>query len=523
MPLRVSGMNSGLDTDSIIKDLVKSKQVKIDELEKEQTKLQWKQEKWKSINSEIVKFHSTTLSKLRDPGMYSKLKSTSSNSDTLEVAAGANSVEGTQTAYVKSLAKSGYLTGGELFVGGTGDDKGTHPSADTKVTEIAGMDGLTGSFNVRTNGIAHTITIDENTTFDSLAKELSKAGVDANYDEENGRFFLAAKGSGEASDFTIESSGDNSTALLNRLKLSKEKGATRIEGKDAVMVVNGAEFKSEDNNFVINGTTFTAKAISEKNADGTYKETSITTTKDIEQAYDTIVDMIKEYNDLMGKMDKLLNAEGAKGLEPLTDEEKDAISESEAEELEEKLKNSLLRGDDTLSGVVSSMHNNMVSALEIGGTKGENGMTEAGTGSIMFLSDFGITTKPYLTAGANEKHLLEISGENGSVESGENKLKAQLIKNPDETADFFSQLTKRLYEGLKSQMSSVSEFRTFEHVYNDKQMQKQYDDYTQDIKDAELELEEYEERWYDQFTAMEVALASINSKQSAISGMLGMQ
>lgn len=43
MPIRLSGMNSGLDTDSIVTELVKAKSEKKNKLIKAQTKLEWKQ------------------------------------------------------------------------------------------------------------------------------------------------------------------------------------------------------------------------------------------------------------------------------------------------------------------------------------------------------------------------------------------------------------------------------------------------------------------------------------------------
>ena len=50
MPIRMTGMVSGLDTDSIVKELVSAYSTKKEKYEKEQTKLGWKQEIWKSLN-----------------------------------------------------------------------------------------------------------------------------------------------------------------------------------------------------------------------------------------------------------------------------------------------------------------------------------------------------------------------------------------------------------------------------------------------------------------------------------------
>ncbi|MFR6085522.1 MAG: flagellar cap protein FliD N-terminal domain-containing protein, partial [Agathobacter rectalis] len=46
-------MNSGLDTDSIVKALVSGYTTKKEKYEKAQTKLGWKQESWKSLNTKV--------------------------------------------------------------------------------------------------------------------------------------------------------------------------------------------------------------------------------------------------------------------------------------------------------------------------------------------------------------------------------------------------------------------------------------------------------------------------------------
>ena len=57
MPIRMTGMVSGLDTDSIVKELVSAYSTKKEKYEKEQTKLGWKQEIWKSLNKEVNSFY----------------------------------------------------------------------------------------------------------------------------------------------------------------------------------------------------------------------------------------------------------------------------------------------------------------------------------------------------------------------------------------------------------------------------------------------------------------------------------
>ena len=57
MPIRMTGMVSGLDTDSIVKELVSAYSTKKEKYEKERTKLGWKQEIWKSLNKEVNSFY----------------------------------------------------------------------------------------------------------------------------------------------------------------------------------------------------------------------------------------------------------------------------------------------------------------------------------------------------------------------------------------------------------------------------------------------------------------------------------
>ena len=109
--LRMTGMYSGMDTESIVTQLVSVKSKKVESIKKEQTKLEWKQNVWQDLNSKIYSLYSGTLSKLRLTGAYSKKSTVSSDTTKATVIASDNAVNGTQTLKVNKLAKSGYLTG----------------------------------------------------------------------------------------------------------------------------------------------------------------------------------------------------------------------------------------------------------------------------------------------------------------------------------------------------------------------------------------------------------------------------
>ena len=113
MPIRITGMNSGLDTEALVSELVSAYRAKGDKFTKAQTKISWKQEAWKTMSSKTYSFRNS-LDKMRFTTGYN-LKTTSvSNSSKATVTAGNNAVNGTQTLEINALAKTGYLTGGKV-------------------------------------------------------------------------------------------------------------------------------------------------------------------------------------------------------------------------------------------------------------------------------------------------------------------------------------------------------------------------------------------------------------------------
>lgn len=278
--------------------------------------------------------------------------------------------------------------------------------------------------------------------------------------------------------------------------------ATRIEGQDAEIELNNATFTSAANNFTINGMTITALTESSDTI-------TLTTANDYDGIYDTIKKFIKGYNELINEMDKLYNADSSKGYEPLTSDEKKEMSDSEIEDWEKKIKDSLLRRDSTLSDVSSAMEEVMGAGYTIGG-------------KTYYLSSFGINTLGYFTAAYNEKHAYHIDGDKDDSSTAGNTdiLKTMITNEPKTVIDFFQQLNNSLYTKLTEKMGANS-MRSIYKAYNDKQMKQEYDDYTSDIAEQEEKLTALQDKWYRKFSAMETALAKLSSKTSAIAGLLG--
>ena len=293
---------------------------------------------------------------------------------------------------------------------------------------------------------------------------------------------------------------------MDYLNANSNSDASKIDGKDAKIVLNDIEYTRSSNQFSINGLMITAQAVT---GTGDANAITITTQSDVQGMYDKIKDFLTQYNSLINEITSLYNADSAKGYEPLTDEEKDAMSDTEVEKWEDKIKASLLRRDDSLESIMNTMTSAMSKGYEINGKK-------------YYLSTFGIKTLGYLNAAENEQNAYHIDGDedDASVSGNSDKLMTALTEDPDSVIGFMQQLTNGLYEsvGKKMQTSTLS---SVYKVYNDKEMASEYSDYTDLIKKWEQKLQDQEDYYYKKFSAMETALSKLQSQTSSMSNLFG--
>lgn len=717
MAIRLSGMVSGMDTESLVSALVSSYKLKKDNLVKAQTKLSWKQEKWKTMNTSIYGFYSGKLSSARFSTSYNLKTSSVSNDKYAKVSASSSAVSGTQRLKVNHLAATGYLTGGKI----TAD--GSKITGSTKLSDIIG--NTDGSISVKTSSGVKSIDITEDMNVSQFTAKLKEAGLNASFDETNGRFFISAKESGKDNDFSLIANNDNGLTALKKLgiytvndtdkaeytrlaslvegsgkynaelesmytkvtakdvaksyadkynaaqnqldilaandtvivdkdatdksqalkdaidalrdktshmlddyseyykvkkdadgkevkdsdgklvyeydkeaiekagkteefnTLSKnkennealiksyddnskiisdtagyvtvgsdgkavadennakvldevsdtnssrqasakalldskiamaktakddvedktvtdDKKPVRVVGQDSEIMLNGAIFTNNTNNFSINGLTIQAL-----NVTAADEELTITTDTDVDGIYDMIKGFLKDYNDLVKSVDVAYNAASSKGYEPLTSDEKDAMTDDEVKKWEEKIKDSLLRKDSTLGSVLDTMKNDMALSFDVNGKR-------------YSLASFGIATLGYFNSPENETGVYHIDGDKDDSKTSANtdKLKAMIASDPDTVISFFSQLSSKLYTDLGNKMAASSTSSAYT-IYNDKQMNIQYSEYNTKISEAEDKVTTWEDYYYSKFSAMESALAKMNAQSSSLSGLFG--
>ncbi|SFN76567.1 flagellar hook-associated protein 2 [Pseudobutyrivibrio sp. UC1225] len=289
------------------------------------------------------------------------------------------------------------------------------------------------------------------------------------------------------------------------IDLTKVNTGKKIDGQDAEIVLNDVTYTSSTNSITVNGLT--VEALGETGED---EVLSITVSNDTDALYDKIKDFLSQYNSLMNEMQKLYNADSAKDYEPLTDDEKNEMSESEIEKWEQKIKDSLLRRDTSLSGIISTMTMAMMKTYEI------NGKTWSLSGTL------GIHTLGSLNAEKNEGYAYHIDGdsEDSKTSGKQDKLRAALSEDPESVIEFLKQLTTGLYNDLDAKMKSTS-VKSVYTVYNDKEMASEYSNYSKLIKTWADRVTDMEDAYYKKFAAMESALAKLQNSSSSITSMLG--
>ena len=497
MPIRMSGIASGLDTEAMVKELMSAQKMKLTKIDNKKIKNEWKQEKWKELNSKIYSFYTDTLSKMRFQSTYTAKKVVSGNDSKVSATGGNQASNGTHNIQIKQLASSQYITGASL----KGDAMHDDVKSDTKMSSLGYVEGNSVTVNFTATGESKTVNITADMTVSEFAAKLKETGINANFDNGQSRFFISSKDSGLDNAFTLSTT---SAAGLDALGLGES--ATVVDAANSIYKYNGAEFEDSTNNISVNGLKITLKGVTADYGKETAETIGLSVESDTEGIFNTVKEFVKGYNDLIDELNKALNADSARGYEPLTDEEKEAMTDDQVKKWEDKIKDSLLRRDSTLSTLISSMRNALAASVDLG------------DGTKVSLSQFGITTSMVYT----ENGKLHIAGDSDDAmyASEKDKLMAAFAADPQKAAESVTKIFGNLYSTMSDKMkaSSISSALTF---YNDKELNKLQSQYEKQYSDMEDKLSVIEERYYKQFSQMEKAMSELQSKQQQLAGLFG--
>lgn len=534
-PIRFGGIASGLDTESLVKQLVSAEKTRVDKFTQQKIWKQWQQTAYNETNKTMANFILDTrknlgLTRTTSTGALVSgsintvdwvKKASSSNDTAFEVKATASAPAGVSTLKVEALA-----TGANV--------SSTSNISDTitKASDITGLTFTDGKAEININN--KSIVLAEDDTLNQISQKIRAAlpEVNANYDSGAKRFFLSTKATG--SDSKIEFGTDDNTikfvAAMNFTDLSK------AQGTNSKIIYNGGtviEYKS--NNISINGLNLTLKT-------KTNIEETIRVDTDVDGAYNKIKEFVDEYNKLIDGFDSKLAEKKYRDFQPLTDEQKEAMSETDIKLWEEKAKSGLLKNDETMTRMMQTIRQDIYQKVDGFGSIYELGIT---TGSWRDNGKLTIDETKLKDALRNDSEKVlntlfktsdtpEVTINSGDSEATRVEKQAQIDKRKAESGAFI-----RIFDGLTSGIKdivdksgpgseasllrSVKSNILIEYVTSGSRslIDKDVSEIDKRISRETERLASLEERYWKQFTALEKAMSQMNSQSSWLSQQFG--
>ncbi|GIN70784.1 hypothetical protein J14TS2_12590 [Bacillus sp. J14TS2] len=348
--------------------------------------------------------------------------------------------------------------------------------------------------------VNETIFMTGTDTLNSVIRKVneSSAGVTMFYDSVTDRVTLTRKETGK---FGEDGIGDISVTGTFMEDILNFKDAELQDGQNAKFMINGLETERSSNTFDMNGVTITLK---QPFGEGEQQPTTISVGNDSEQVLENIKEFVNQYNELIKEIGDKLNEERYRDYKPLTEDERDELSEKQQEKWEEMARSGLLKGDMVLSGVLSSMRMDMYSTVETNGI-------------FKQLASIGIkTTSNYL--------------EGGKLEIDEAKLKEALEEDPDSVENLFrgndseagKGIVHRLYDTVDASMKKVQEKAGRATSTNQQfTLGRELINVDKSIDRFEERLKMTENRYWRQFTAMEKAIQQANQQSAYLMQQFG--
>lgn len=486
--VRLPGLATGMETDSVVKQMLSGEQNKVDRAKQKEQTIKWQQEIYRDVMKDIKSFQDkyfsvTSKDSIISSKAWNSLKVSSSNEKIMTAtgSAGANDIDYSFT--VENLAKPA-STSAEKALNGVEISKGVKLS-NLKLDSVK-------KFSIRYgNGdkdISKEITIKPEDTVDSLIVKINESTdgkIKASFSEMTGKLTIETNKTGKNAKLSFIDSEGGSKNPLEFLGLKDVS-----EGKNAKIIVKSNDktfdktLERESNSFTIDGINYSV------HAEGT---TNISSSQDVEPVVENMKKFVEDYNKIMDKVYGLVTEKKNKEYSPLTDAQKEDMSEKEIEKWEKKAKVGLLRNDSEMRSFMDSMQNAIF---------GKN---------AQFLNECGLTS--------NEDY-----NKRGQLSINEDKFRKSLQNEGDRVFKAFAGEKTSMLEKMKDTMhkyigSSSSVFarkagleKTSSVVKNfySEQIRRQEDM----IKRLQKKMDDREEKLYKQFGQLEASMNKLNSQMN---------
>ncbi|MDQ0918583.1 flagellar filament capping protein FliD [Paenibacillus sp. V4I5] len=499
--IRMGGLVSGLDTESIVKSLMNARKAPLNKLLQKKQSEEWRRDQYREMNALLLDLRKTT-SDIKLQGTYLKKAVTSDNGAIVSAiqkgtpSLSTYSVEVTSLSQVAKAASVKFTTAGladsSTAIGEAFDFKigtttinvtatDTISSVLTKVNDVSSTTGVTASYLQDDKSITITTT----TSGASTAVSIGLVGAD-----------FGASNKLNLSVGTIDSTSETFTTDSGS-QLSKDATAGTVK-------INGISYNVSSPTFTFDGVEFNMKAV------GT---TTVNVKADEDAVFNSIKGFVDKYNEIIDKINVKVSESKYLDYKPLLDEEKESLSEKQIEQWETKAKSGLLRQDTMLNSALSQMRQALSTKV-----------TAAGVDSNFdTLSEIGITTGTYSEKGKlyiSDSKLREAISQNGSKVMD---LFTKSSSSTDATTKFNeSGLAQRLYDQLNTSMSKLTEKAgSSVSLSESSTIGKDLKRIGIDINKWETRLKNIEDRYWKQFSAMETAMSKANSQSSWLAQQSG--
>ena len=141
MAMRMTGLVSGMDTESMVKELVSASSEKVNKIKQKKQDAEWKKEIWSGLNTKIYNFYKTQLSAFKSVSNYKTKKATASDETKVTVKAGAGATNGTHSVSIEQTASSAYLTGDNIKIKGNSYTRYNDAGLATKFADMTDASG----------------------------------------------------------------------------------------------------------------------------------------------------------------------------------------------------------------------------------------------------------------------------------------------------------------------------------------------------------------------------------------------
>ena len=354
-----------------------------------------------------------------------------------------------------------------------------------------------GTHQFKINGVEFSFSKDETLSAVINRINASDAGVTLSYSSITDKFTMTAKATGSGDRIVVSETNGN---FLSALGLTGTNSDT-TEGKNAILNINGQNVVRTSNTINIDGIDLT---LNKTTADGAPPIT-VNTISDTTQLMEPVKKFVEDYNTLIESLNKAVKETVYRDFPPLSDTQKEEMSEEQIKKWEEKARSGMLRGDSLVRGLASKLQESMA-AITVNGVS---------------LSTFGITSAGY--------------NENGKLKLDEDKLQKALVANPQGFQDLFTAekglsntLNGFINEAIKTngpkgtrgyltEMAGVSATTSdTENSLADKIKAS-----NEMIRKLQDRLEKEETRLWSRITAMDKALQQLSNQSSYITQFTG--